>query len=69
MRDILLLILVGTTISAITAGMCGLSLITIVPIVDMFGIVTIGTWIVLEIHELRKKFSGWEYIDEMEEIK
>ena len=60
-RDLLLLILVGTIVSTITIGFLGVSLITIVPIVDMFGIVTIGTY---SIYTLHRRLSGWEYINE-----
>ena len=49
-KELVLLILVGTIVSTITIGILGVSLITIAPIIDVFGIVTIGTWMVLEIH-------------------
>ena len=60
-KDLLLLILVGTLVSTITIGILGVSLITIVPIVDMFALVTIGTYAAYTLH---RRFSGWEYIKE-----
>ncbi|KKM04428.1 hypothetical protein LCGC14_1764320 [marine sediment metagenome] len=60
-KDLLLLILVGTLASTITIGILGVSLITIVPIVDMFGLVTIGTYTIYALH---RRYSGWEYVDE-----